>query len=101
MYLAVRSRCWREVKYPRHLSIPSQGTADVTCGGPQGGSRGGQPAAVAGIGSPAAVVQAARARVLTTAYHQHPERFVNKPPAPPALPDTSWINPPEKEAATQ
>jgi putative transposase len=49
----------------------------------------------------ARAVQAARARVLTTAYHQHPERFVNKPPAPPALPATSWINPPEKETATQ
>jgi putative transposase len=46
-------------------------------------------------------IQAARARVLTTACHQHPERFVSKPPAPPALPATSWINPPEKEAATQ
>jgi len=32
----------------------------------------------------------------------HPERFVRKPPAPPAIPDGSWINPPEqKEAATQ
>jgi putative transposase len=50
----------------------------------------------------AAAVQASRAQVLTTAYHQHPERFVHKPPAPPALPATSWINPPqEKEAAAQ
>jgi putative transposase len=49
----------------------------------------------------ARAVQAARARVLSTAYHQHPERFVSKPPTPPALPATSWINPPEKEAATQ
>jgi putative transposase len=49
----------------------------------------------------AAAVQASRARVLNTAYQQHPERFVNKPPAPPALPATTWINPPEKEAATQ
>ncbi len=49
----------------------------------------------------AAAIQAARARVLTTAYHQHPERFVSKPPVPPALPATSWINPPEKEAAAQ
>jgi putative transposase len=39
--------------------------------------------------------------VLIAAYRQHPERFVNKPPAPPALPAISWINPPEKEAAPQ
>ena len=50
----------------------------------------------------AAAVQAQRGRVLTAAYHAHPERFVSKPPAPPELPGTSWINPPqEKEAATQ
>jgi putative transposase len=50
----------------------------------------------------AAAVQAARADVLTAACQQHPERFVRKPPAPPALPGPSWINPPqEKEAATQ
>jgi putative transposase len=50
----------------------------------------------------AADVQAARARVLTAAYHAHPERFVRKPPAPPSIPDGSWINPPDqKEAATQ
>jgi putative transposase len=30
----------------------------------------------------AGAVQAARARVLTTAYHQHPERFGDKPPRP-------------------
>jgi putative transposase len=50
----------------------------------------------------ARAVQAARASVLTTAYQNHPERFVRKPPAPPKLPGTSWINPREdKEAATQ
>ncbi len=49
----------------------------------------------------AGAVQASRARVLTAAYQQHPERFVRKPPAPPALPDISWINPPEKEATAQ
>jgi putative transposase len=50
----------------------------------------------------AADVQAARAAVLTAAYTAHPERFVRKPPAPPAIPDGSWINPPElKEAAAQ
>jgi putative transposase len=50
----------------------------------------------------AAAVRASRARVLTAAYHQHPERFVHKPPAPPRMPAISWINPPEdKEAAAQ
>ena len=50
----------------------------------------------------AAAVRAGRAQILTAAYHAHPERFVRKPPAPPKLPGTSWINPPpEKEAATQ
>jgi putative transposase len=50
----------------------------------------------------ARAVRAARAGVLTTAYQNHPERFVRKPPAPPKLPGTSWINPPEeKEATTQ
>jgi putative transposase len=50
----------------------------------------------------AAAIRAARATTLTAAYHQHPERFVRKPPAPPALPAGSAINPPaEKAAATQ
>jgi hypothetical protein len=36
----------------------------------------------------------------SAAYSAHPERFAGKPPAPPELPGTSWINPPqEKEAA--
>lgn len=35
-----------------------------------------------------------RASVLNTAYTQHPERFVRKPPEPPQLPTASWINPP-------
>jgi putative transposase len=50
----------------------------------------------------AAAVRSSRAAVLAAAYRQHPERFVSKPPAPPRLPATSWINPPdEKEAAAQ
>ena len=50
----------------------------------------------------AAAVQAGAPRSWTAAYLAHPERFVRKPPAPPKLPGTSWINPPqEKEAATQ
>jgi putative transposase len=38
-----------------------------------------------------------RARVLQLAYQAHPERFVNGPPAPPALPAAVWINPPTPE----
>jgi len=50
----------------------------------------------------AAVVRAGRAQTLTAAYHAHPERFVRKPPAPPKLPGTSWINPPQdKDTDTQ
>ena len=50
----------------------------------------------------APAVQAARAQVLDAAYRAHPERFVSKPPAPPKLPGTSWINPPqEEEGVTQ
>jgi putative transposase len=49
----------------------------------------------------AAAVQARRARVLAAAYRQHPERFVSRPPSPPAMPATASINPPQKEAATQ
>lgn len=39
-------------------------------------------------------VQAARAQILTQAYTDHPERFVRKPPQPPALPGAAWINKP-------
>ncbi len=46
----------------------------------------------------AAAVQAHRAGVLTAAYREHPERFVRKPPAPPALPATAWINPPTERS---
>lgn len=48
-------------------------------------------------------VVAARAHVLINAYAANPERFVRKPPAPPALSAASWINKPteEREAATR
>jgi putative transposase len=36
----------------------------------------------------------ARQQVLDTAYLQHPERFVRKPPQAPQLPEAVWINPP-------
>jgi len=42
----------------------------------------------------AAAVRAGRAQVLDAAYLAHPERFVRKPPTPPKLPGTCWINPP-------
>lgn len=37
-----------------------------------------------------------RKQVLETAYLQHPERFVRKPPTPPEIPPAVWINPPVK-----
>jgi hypothetical protein len=39
----------------------------------------------------------ARARVLTAVYHARSERFVRNAPAPPAISDGCWINPPEQE----
>jgi putative transposase len=43
----------------------------------------------------APAVQARRADVLTAAHAAHPERFVRRPPTPPALPTAAWINPPD------
>jgi putative transposase len=37
-----------------------------------------------------------RAEVLTAAYAAHPERFVRKPPVPPVVPTSVWINKPEE-----
>jgi putative transposase len=37
-----------------------------------------------------------RQQTLDVAYATHPERFVRKPPQPPALPTAVWINPPDK-----
>ena len=39
--------------------------------------------------------RAQRGLVLDAAYANHPERFVRKPPTPPALPEVAWINKPE------
>ena len=47
-----------------------------------------------------AAVRAARAQTLTSAYVAHPARFVRKPPEPPALPGTVWINKPEPTNST-
>jgi putative transposase len=48
----------------------------------------------------AALVRHQRAVVLDAAYLEHPERFVRKPPQPPALPTAVWINEPKEETAT-
>lgn len=37
-----------------------------------------------------------RQQVLDQAHASNPERFVSRPPQVPTLPDTVWINPPEK-----
>jgi putative transposase len=42
-------------------------------------------------------VREARAQTLTAAYASTPERFVRKPPQPPQLPGTTWINQPEAD----
>ncbi len=42
----------------------------------------------------ALLVRTARRQVLTAAYAAHPERFVRRPPEPPAVPAAVWINPP-------
>ena len=42
-----------------------------------------------------AAVQTHRAQVLAAAYARHPERLAAGPPQPPALPERTWINPPE------
>jgi len=48
----------------------------------------------------AELVRARRADVLNAAYAAHPERFVRKPPQPPALPAAAWINEPKEDPAT-
>jgi len=45
----------------------------------------------------AVLVRDQRAQVLDAAYLAHPERFVRKPPQPPALPGPAWINPPAED----
>ena len=41
-----------------------------------------------------------RRGVLDMGYLAHPERFVNKAPVPPNLPEAVYINKPEEELAT-
>jgi putative transposase len=47
----------------------------------------------------AEALHADRARVLDAAYASTPERFVRRPPRPPALPTAAWINKPADEGA--
>jgi putative transposase len=47
----------------------------------------------------AETVHAARSTVLDAAYAATPDRFVNRPPRPPALPIAAWINKPDSEEA--
>jgi putative transposase len=42
-------------------------------------------------------VRQARAEVLAAAYARNPERFVRKPPTPPVIPTTVWINQPHPD----
>jgi putative transposase len=49
----------------------------------------------------AETVREKRAVVLDAAYAIHPERFVCRPPQPPALPTAVWINEPKEDATTQ
>ena len=46
-------------------------------------------------------VLAARQETLLAAYRAHPERFVRRPPQPPALPRQAWINPPVEKPTSQ
>jgi putative transposase len=50
----------------------------------------------------AVAIRDKRTGVLDAAYTAHPERFVGKPPEPPKIPETSWINRPDQpEEKTQ
>jgi putative transposase len=46
-------------------------------------------------------IHTARQRTLDKVYALHPERFVKRPPSPPELPTTAWINPPKEKSAFQ
>ena len=48
----------------------------------------------------AELIQEKRGIVLAGAYQLHPERFVHKPPVPPALPTIAWINEPKEDPPT-
>ncbi len=46
-------------------------------------------------------ILAARRDTLHAAYGTHPERFVRRPPKPPALPQAAWTNPPKEKSTLQ
>jgi putative transposase len=48
----------------------------------------------------APAVRRKRAATLGAAFSAHPERFVSRPPEPPKIPASSWINPPQHTEAT-
>ena len=48
----------------------------------------------------AEAVRDKRGIVLDAAYAAHPERFVTRPPQPPQLPGTVWINEPQEDPDT-
>ena len=61
-----------------------------------------------GLHTPASVhygtvgqVRAQRQFTLDAAYAAHPERFGNRRPEPPRLPQAAWINQPSQEALIQ
>jgi hypothetical protein len=45
-------------------------------------------------------VHAARQLTLDHAFRENAERFVKKPPTPPAKPTAAWINPPQPKSLT-
>jgi putative transposase len=49
----------------------------------------------------AEAVHAARQETLDRAFHINPQRFVRRPPRPPAKPTATWINPPRKTPPEQ
>jgi putative transposase len=48
----------------------------------------------------APAIRQKRAATLRTAYIAHPERFVTRPPEPPEISASTWINPPQNTEAT-
>jgi len=46
-------------------------------------------------------VHAARQHTLDRAFRDNPDRFVNRPPTPPAKPTAAWINPPAAQLNTR
>ena len=49
----------------------------------------------------APAIHAGRQRTLLAALGRNPERFVHRPPTPPALPEAVWINPPENRTTRE